>query len=153
MTGDMAKPARDGVVLRYLRVLPHPIDAVWRAITDPAEIQAWWGTRPEIDLRVGGEYVSHHATGDRVVDRILRVEPPSLFEHTFWQHVNPDARVTWELTSVAAGTQLVLTHSMTIADLRREAAAAGHEDDPYRGVSQSAGGWIGLLDRLADRLG
>jgi uncharacterized protein YndB with AHSA1/START domain len=64
------------VAFRYERRLRHPIEVVWQAITDPAEIEHWTGNRPEIDLRLGGEYVSYHRGGDRVVDRILRLEPP-----------------------------------------------------------------------------
>jgi uncharacterized protein YndB with AHSA1/START domain len=138
----------DRVVLRYERVLPHPIEDVWHAITDPDEINGWWGTRPEIDLRVDGEYVSHHATGDRVVDRIVRLEPPYLLEHTFWRHVNPDARVTYELRSVASGTLLVLTHTMTEADLRTAAEALSWQGDLYDLVARTAAGWPRLLRAL-----
>jgi uncharacterized protein YndB with AHSA1/START domain len=145
--------AEGRVVLRYERVLRHPIADVWRAITDPDEIDRWWGTKPEIDLRVGGEYVSHHATGDRVVDRIVRLEPPRLLEHTFWQHVNPDARVTYELSPVADGTRLVLTHALTEQDLRIAAEALAWQGDPYDLLSRTAAGWPRLLSALDGSIG
>ncbi|MFL6139585.1 MAG: SRPBCC domain-containing protein [Frankiaceae bacterium] len=151
MTDDLDR-ADDRVVLRYERVLRHPVEDVWRAITDPDEITAWWGTTPEIDLRVGGEYVSHHATGDRVVDRIVRLEPPHLLEHTFWQHLNPAARVTYELSPVAAGTLLVLTHAMTESDLRTAAEALSWQGDPYDLMSRTAAGWPRLLTALDSSL-
>lgn len=142
----------DRITLRYERVLPHPIDDVWRAVTDPDEISRWWGTRPEIDLRVDGEYVSHHETGDRVVDRIVRLEPPRVFAHTFWQHLNPDSLVTYELTPIAEGTLLVLTHELTEDDLRMAADAFAADVDIYELLSRTAGGWPRLLVALTESL-
>jgi uncharacterized protein YndB with AHSA1/START domain len=140
------------IVLRYERVLAHPVDDVWRAITVPDEIHAWWGTRPEIDLRVGGDYVSFHATGDRVVDRIVRLEPPHVFAHTFWQHLNPEAIVTYELTPTDGGTLLVLTHEMTESDVRNAAEAMSWDGDIYELMSRTAAGWPRLLTALQQSL-
>jgi uncharacterized protein YndB with AHSA1/START domain len=45
------------------RVFDAPVEKVWTAWTDPAEVSKWWGpkgfTSPEnhIDLQVGGKYV------------------------------------------------------------------------------------------------
>ena len=142
----------DRIVLRYERFLPHPVEDVWRAITDPEEINAWWGTKPEIDLRVGGEYVSNHATGDRVVDQIVRLEPPHLLVHTFWQHLNPDALVTYELTAIANGTLLALTHEMTENDLRNAAEKMNWDGDIYDLMSRTAAGWPRLLTALKESL-
>ena len=140
------------IVLRYERVLHHPVEEVWAAITDPDRINAWWGTRPEIDLRVGGDYVSHHATGDRVVDRIVRLEPPHVLAHTFWQHMNPDALVTYELQSIDDGTLLVLTHEMTESDLRNAAESMQWDGDVYDLLSRTAAGWPRLLTALSSSL-
>jgi len=139
----------DRIVLRYERVLRHPVEDVWAAITDPEQINAWWGTRPEIDLRVGGDYVSYHATGDRVVDRVVRLEPPRVLAHTFWQHVNPDALVTYELQPLDEGTLLVLTHEMTESDLRTAAESMHRDGDVYDLLSRTAAGWPRLLTALA----
>lgn len=46
------------------RVFDAPREAVWKALTDPEQMKRWWGpegfTVPfsEIDLRVGGKYLS-----------------------------------------------------------------------------------------------
>jgi uncharacterized protein YndB with AHSA1/START domain len=106
------------VTYRYERYLSYPVDMAWKAITDPDEIERWTGNRPEIDLQPGGNYFSYHRGGDRVVDRITRVRPPRLLEHTFWVHINPAARVTWELGQVENGCRLVLTHALAIEDVR-----------------------------------
>jgi uncharacterized protein YndB with AHSA1/START domain len=144
---------RDGrVTFRYERRLRHPIEVVWRAITDPAEIERWTGDRPEIDLRPDGEYISYHRGGDRVVDRILRLEPPRLFEHTFWVHVNPSAVVAWELSPVEGECQLVLTHSLSLDDVRRAADTVARRDDLTLILSRNGAGWHRLLDKLARSL-
>jgi uncharacterized protein YndB with AHSA1/START domain len=36
-------------ILRFERHLPKPIEEVWRAVTDPTEMRAWFPTRIEID--------------------------------------------------------------------------------------------------------
>jgi uncharacterized protein YndB with AHSA1/START domain len=48
--------SEERVLFRYERWLHHPIDVVWRTITDPLEIEKWTGSRPDIEFRVGGEY-------------------------------------------------------------------------------------------------
>jgi uncharacterized protein YndB with AHSA1/START domain len=136
------------ITFRYERRLRHPIDVVWRAITDPEEIARWSGSRPEIDLQPGGHVISHHRGGDRVVDHIVRLEPPRLFEHTFWVHVNPTALVTWELTPAEEGCVLVLTHSLSLADVRAAAATVALGDDVTVILSRNGAGWHRLLDLL-----
>ena len=32
----------DAETIRYERVFPHPIERVWRAITEPAEVREWF---------------------------------------------------------------------------------------------------------------
>jgi uncharacterized protein YndB with AHSA1/START domain len=143
------------VTFRYERRLRHPVGVVWQAITDAEAVERWTGMRPELDLRPGGQYVTHHGNGDRVVDRVVRVEPPRLFEHTFWVHVNPTALVTWELHPIGpAGDEclLVLTHSLAVDDVRQAAAKLGLGDDHTTILARNGAGWHRLLDRLESRL-
>lgn len=145
---------RDGrVTCRYERHFRHPIDVVWKAVTDPDELERWGGARPEIDLRPGGRYVTHHQGGSlRVEDRITRVEPPRLLEHTYFSHINPTALVTWELSPTEEGCRLVLTHSLDMDDLRAAAATMFPGDDITTIVSRNAAGWHRLLDLLTGTL-
>lgn len=144
MSDGMIEQDGQQVRFRYERELRHPVERVWAAITDPAEIERWFGGRPEIDLRPGGEYVSVHGNGVRVTDRVLTVEPPTLFEHTFWVELNPTARVTWQLRPTEDGCVLTLTHTMSEEDIR-SAAATGH---PVVVLSRNAAGWHRLLDEI-----
>ena len=144
---------RDGtVIFRYERLLPHPVEVVWKAITEPDEIERWTGSRPEIDPWPGGRYVTRHRGGEQVADRITRLEPPRLFEHTFWVHVNPTALVTWELSPVGGGCLLVLTHRLDLDDVRRAAATVAAGDGIAAIVSSNGAGWHRLLDMLGGTL-
>jgi len=136
------------VTFRYERPVHHPIAAVWKAISDPIEAEAWFGGRLEIELKVGGQYVSYHGDGSRVVDRIVRLEPPTLLEHTFWAQVNPSALVTWELRPADGGCMLNLTHALSMEDVRMAAATIASGDDPTVILSRNAAGWHYLLDKL-----
>ena len=145
---------RDGrITFRYERRLRHPPEAVWQALTDPAEIERWTGSRPELDPQPGGQYVTYHGTGDRVVDRILRIQPPRLLEHTFWVHVNPSAVVTWGISPIQGGCLLTLTHGLDLDDIRAAAATIARGDDEATILSRNAAGWHRLLDRLEASLG
>jgi uncharacterized protein YndB with AHSA1/START domain len=153
MTEGTIEQISDKVVFRYERRLAQPIEAVWRAITDPAEIGAWTGNRPEIELTPGGRYVTYHQGGaTTAVDRVLRLDPPSLFEHTYFEQVNPGSVVTWELSPAGPGTLLVLTHVMTEEALRTAMATVAKGDDLVTVLSRNAAGWHHLLDALTARL-
>jgi uncharacterized protein YndB with AHSA1/START domain len=148
MCDGTIRQTEDTVTFHYERTLRHPIAQVWQAISDPKEAEAWFGGRLEIELKVGGQYVSYHGDGFRVVDRIVRLEPPTLLEHTFWVQVNPSALVTWDLRSVDEGCVLMLTHSLSMDDIRAAAATIAKGDDPTVILSRNAAGWHHLLDKL-----
>jgi uncharacterized protein YndB with AHSA1/START domain len=40
--------------VRFVRVYEHPIDRVWSAVTDATELQHWFPSSVDIDLRAGG---------------------------------------------------------------------------------------------------
>ena len=117
--GPTGAVVREGAkaILVFRRRLPHPPEAVWKALTDPSELSGWYMTRAAIDGRPGGsiDFVSGpsrlHVTG-----RILTWDPPRVFEHE-WK-VAPreelksgeDAIIRWELLKDGEGTVLHLEH-------------------------------------------
>lgn len=109
------EPTADGGVIRFERHLPYPVVEVWDAITNPARLAEWWlpfDADVTVDLREGGQMVMV-ATGDEPITitcTILRVEPPTLLEHT---HVDPGAYMRWELEPVDTGCVLRLSHFVT----------------------------------------
>ncbi len=105
----------DGAVIRFERHLPYPTSEVWDAITDPARLADWWlpfDADITVDLRQGGRMV-FVGRGDEPVTMtftILRVEPPTLLEHS---HADPDSSMRWELEPVDTGCVLRLSHFVT----------------------------------------
>jgi uncharacterized protein YndB with AHSA1/START domain len=134
--------------LRYERRLPHSLEEVWNAITDPKEVSVWFSVKARIDARPGGsvEYISVPA-GKRISGRILVWDPPHVFEHEFHmdphpQHPDGDAEsiVRWELTRDGSdnnSTILTLIHRRLT------------KDNSLRYGS----GWPIYLDRLVAQLG
>ena len=102
-----------------------PPARVYAALTDPAELAAWWGAEAvyrtfdwESDLRVGGKRnckAENKVTGlkSTVMGEYLEIDPPRVLAFTWvpsWEKVHPTV-VRFELTAIASGTHVVLTHS------------------------------------------
>lgn len=117
MTGREGRLTVDGdrAVLTFERRLPFPVEAVWSAITDPAEREQWFGVTT-IDGREGGR-IDMVATGPplpperkRMTGRILVWDPPHVLEHEWRQPIVEDGVVRYELTADGDGTLLRFTH-------------------------------------------
>lgn len=65
MPGDEATLVRAGdrAVLRFDRHLRQPVETVWRAVTDPAEMRSWFPTRIEIGEWAVGAALTRHFDG------------------------------------------------------------------------------------------
>jgi uncharacterized protein YndB with AHSA1/START domain len=105
--------------LRYKRRLFYPREEVWKAITDPDQISAWFTTKAIIEGRKGGtiDFISGpssmHTTG-----LILTWDPPHIFEHEWHIDPNsdlpagePDSVIRWELVQEDTYTLLNVTFS------------------------------------------
>jgi uncharacterized protein YndB with AHSA1/START domain len=125
-------------VLRMQRELRHPVEKVWRAITEPGELAGWFPAAVELDLRLDGPITftfeeqpdAPVALQDRGVIRAY--EPPRLIEYTWGDEV-----LRWELTPADDGCVLHLT--------------ATYDDRP--GSASFTSGWIMCLDALERVLG
>lgn len=117
-------------VLRFERHLPKPIDAVWRAATDPAEMRTWFPTRVVIDeWKVGAEL--KHFFGEHDIDplpgTVLEWDPPRRVSFTWGTDT-----IGFDLTAAPdGGTIFVLTEELS-ANI----------------VARNAAGWEACLDRL-----
>lgn len=109
----------DRTTIIFRRVLHHPIERVWRAITDPEELSEWMLGSARIDPRVGGtiEYVSA-PTPIVWYGTILVWDPPRVYEHEL--NTDPDPRwsehlgvertiARWELEDQGEATLITLT--------------------------------------------
>jgi len=140
-------------VLRFERRLPHPRERVWDALTQPEQMAVWLGQGDiDLDLVQGGKFEVRTTGPPELVDAIireagedalvqhntvLRVEPPSVFEHTFG---DPDSVVRWELTPDGDSTLLRLAHT--------EPPTFATSKDGSRDLA----GWHALLEQLAQVL-
>ncbi len=128
------------------RTLQAPVEAVYAAWTDPAQIVRWFAPSddfrcevPECDVRVGGRYtvLMHSPDGERhCVSGEYRevVANERLVFSWFWE-TTPErvSLVTVTMRDMAGATRLQLVHEQ-FAD---EAARDRHNK-----------GWTGCLDRL-----
>ncbi|WP_406055077.1 SRPBCC domain-containing protein [Kribbella sp. NBC_00889] len=125
-------------VLRMQRALRHPVEKVWRAITEPGQLAGWFPAAVELDLRLDGAVTftfeeDPGAPVDLENGGVIRAyEPPHLIEYTWGVEV-----LRWELVPSGAGCTLHLT--------------ATYDDRP--GSASFSGGWRLCFDALDRVLG
>ena len=118
-------------VLRFERFLPRPIAEVWRAVTDPAEMKAWFPTRIDIDRWEVGATFTHHFEEDAfgpLPGRVLECDEPHRLVFTWG-----DDTIGFDLSATEGGTTFVLTEEL----------AAPH-------AARNAAGWEVCLERLVE---
>ncbi|MDF3042927.1 MAG: hypothetical protein K0Q71_5633 [Thermomicrobiales bacterium] len=125
----------DGYQLRFERRLRHPVEKVWAAMTDPAQL-AQWLAPGEMELTLGGRVYLAFTDGDGVIDgQVTAIAPPRLLEFTWTNEGNDFGFVRWELAPTAGGARLVLTHIVP---------------ETARGFGlPMLAGWHSLLEKLA----
>jgi uncharacterized protein YndB with AHSA1/START domain len=108
--------------LRFERDLAHPIERVWRAVSEPQELARWFVAPVHWTPRAGETFDAYGQRGE-----VIAVEPPRRLVWTF----GPE-RFSFELAPAGEGCRLIFTHV-----LAEPALAAQH-----------AAGWESYLDRL-----
>jgi uncharacterized protein YndB with AHSA1/START domain len=102
-------------LLRYERELAHPVDRVWRALTEPGELVGWLGA-VELDPVEGGRveirWLNTDEQGNSAIARgtVTGWEPPRVLEFDTDIH----GRLRWELEPVPSGTRLVFTADVAL---------------------------------------
>ncbi|SFW43653.1 SRPBCC family protein [Amycolatopsis australiensis] len=130
---DEERPA-----LRLERRLKHPPEQVWRAITDPAELEHWFPAKVDVELRAGGAiHFTFPGEDTSTTGRVVTVDPPR--EFTFvWN----DDTLRWLITPDGDGSLLEFTHTFGRGEPAIAKLAAG----------RTAAGWDVCLDALDARL-
>src|SRR5215475_9460414 len=87
-------------MLRFERRLPHSVDKVWRALTEPAEMAEWFPWHIKRNLRLGGKISFTHPAGaatapDAVITELV---PLQVFAYD-WD----GGTLRWELVSSDEG--------------------------------------------------
>lgn len=95
-------------------VYPHPIQRVWRALTDPTALAAWLMPN-DFAPRVGHRFTFHtapeHDWNGTVECEVVQIAEPTLLSYTWRGGKLPATLVTFTFTAVAGGTRLRLVHS------------------------------------------
>ncbi|MCF7552040.1 SRPBCC family protein [Pseudonocardia sp. WMMC193] len=105
--------------VRVERRYPHAIEKVWRAVTEPEHLGAWFPSPVELDLRPGGAMrFAAFEEGEGGSGRVVAVEPPHLFVF-LWD--TEEIRI--ELTPEAGETVVALTHTFDDRPLGASLAA------------------------------
>lgn len=129
-------------VLVFERLLNHPRELVWRAISDPDELSQWFPATVRTELVVGApmgfSFDGQLDLGDRYADgEVLEVDPPAVYAFRW-----VDAYYRFELTPTETGCRLLFV--VTLSGVRTTG------DLPS--VTRQAPGWDGCLELLAARL-
>jgi uncharacterized protein YndB with AHSA1/START domain len=127
----LLEPAADRWRLRFSRHLAHPPDKVWRAITEPDYLQAWFPQRIVGEWEVGQplKFVSEGGDFD---GEVLAFDPPSMLEFR------------WGTDTIRLEVQPDGPHAtvLTLLDTFDELGKAARD----------AAGWHECLDYLAQAL-
>jgi uncharacterized protein YndB with AHSA1/START domain len=86
--------------------LDAPPDEVWRALTDPDELEQWFANDVELEPEVGGEGTFRWDDGDERHAVVEEVDPERRFAFT-WD----GGHVVIELEEIPAGTRVVVIES------------------------------------------
>ncbi|MDH6121597.1 uncharacterized protein YndB with AHSA1/START domain [Kitasatospora sp. GAS204A] len=127
------EPAGDRWRLRFSRDLAHPPERVWRALTEPEQLAAWFPQRITGDWAVGATltFTDPLDRAPAFHGKVLAYTPPAVLEFEWGTDV-----IRLELTERAGGSTLVLLDTL---DERGKAARDG-------------AGWHQCLDLLARQL-
>lgn len=119
--------------LRFTRVLAHPPERVWRAITEAEHLAGWFPTTIEGDRAAGAPLRFTFPVGEAAPmdGEMLRYEPPSVMELRW----GPDV-LRLELRPVAEGTELTLLDTL----------------EEHGKAARDGAGWHTCLDALAAEL-
>jgi len=120
-------------VLRFERVLRHPPERVWSALTEADELTSWHPSPFEFDPEVGGTVrYGVGGLGPEMPDgEVTEYDPPRSLAYTWGEDV-----LRWELRPHDEGCLMVLTHTF---------------DDRFK-AARDAAGWHVCLEALSAAL-
>lgn len=159
--------------LRFERRYRHPVERVWRAVSDPGEMAQWFPSNVEGDRAVGAElsFVDDdqraaaraageptRADGPMFRGAVVSYDPPHVFSFTWGGEL-----LRFELTPDGDGTVLVFTHVLSHRSVAHRNGAGWHEClvalDRLLGVADEGrgdgadGDWRAVYDDYLDRMG
>lgn len=144
--------------LEYRRHYRHAPGRVWRALTDPEELAAWFPTTIDGERAQGASlsFGFEQLEIDPMHGEMLAFEPPSLLEFTW----GPD-RLRFELAPDGEGTRMTFTVVLEELGKATRDGAGWHQS--LQGLERALAGdrtrsydveqWRALRDEYAERFG
>src|SRR5262245_50675976 len=131
--GELVELGDDRVGVRFERRLAHPPDRVWRAITEPGELAAWFPDTIEGEFAPGAEvrFPKFVEMGLPAVGKVTEFEPPRLLAFSWGT-----SELRFELEPAGDGCLLSFTDAL-----------------PREESAKNAAGWEICIDRLEALLG
>ncbi len=122
----------DVSILRYERHLAHPREKVWRAITEDADLAAWFPTTMEGERRTGAplHFAFRQGEGEPFDGEMLAFVPPALMELRWADDV-----LRFELEPDATSSACILRLTVTFPE--------------HGKAARDAAGWHVCLEQLA----
>jgi uncharacterized protein YndB with AHSA1/START domain len=102
--------------IRIIREYPHPVDKVWRALTEPA-LMARWAMRPEGFAPVVGTRWKSYGEANRhwrgfVECEVLEADPPRRLRYSWIGDDHGEKTwVSYTLEPTPSGTRLIFEHT------------------------------------------
>lgn len=155
--------------LRFERRYRHPIERVWRAVTDPSEVGRWFPSEVVGERKAGTELIFDddaqraadmeageptRADGPLITGRVIAHDPPNVWSFTWGGEV-----LRFELTPDGDGTRLVFTQILSHQSVAARNGAGWHaclvELDTLLGEAPASSDddWMPLYEDYIDRLG
>jgi uncharacterized protein YndB with AHSA1/START domain len=155
--------------LRFVRRYRHPIERVWRAVSDPGEMAQWFPSNVEGDRAVGAELIFDddaqraaaqeageptRADGPRFRGTVVAYDPPQVFSFTWGGEL-----IRLELAPDGDGTTLVFTQILSHPSVAARNGAGWHtclgELDRLLGAPapQADEDGLAVYDDYLDRMG
>jgi uncharacterized protein YndB with AHSA1/START domain len=133
MDGQLVHTSDGRVQLRFTRRFRHPPAQLWRALTEPEHLAAWFPTQIDGERVPGAtlQFVFRNGEGPTLDGEMVRYEPPAVLEFRWGKDV-----LRFDVRPDGEGS--VLTFVNTFDELGRAA--------------RDAAGWHVCLDALAARL-
>jgi|GEM_PF-565152 len=130
-------------------------EAVWKALVDPRAGEKWRMADFRTDWAVGSSIEIEAMIGDRRYrdkGRVLRIEPPSLLQYTYWSRISglpdqPQSYSTITLLLEAHGNETVLTVKQEVPPSPRR-RGRGWEIGPESGLKHVEFYWWTTLPVL-----
>jgi uncharacterized protein YndB with AHSA1/START domain len=124
------EPAGSSWRLEFSRLLPHPPDKVWRALTEPEHLAAWFPTEINGPRTEGAalDFVFRHGEGPSMKGTMVTYDPPRLLEFRWG-----DETLRFELRAEEGSTELRFVNTF----------------DELGKAARDAAGWHVCLELLA----